>query len=189
MIQIADLIAFTGGFRLYIPDFFRGNAWPLDQPIYNLKGFFDVNNWHAVRPTFIDAISYLKRHGVERVASLGFCWGGKMAVSALAEKLVIATACPHPSMLEAGAECAAGLPGPICFLLSKDEGSFDLWYRALEAAPENIRQLSHIYRFRTMHHGFMSGRGDFSDPENRRMAEEGATMIIDFLVNVFAAKL
>lgn len=173
-----------------MPDFFRGNPWPLDKPLIGVAEFFQQNDWKTViRPSFIEAISYLKENGVEKVASIGFCWGAKMSVAALVEKLVVAVACPHPSLLNDGVECATGLPGPICFILSKDEGPFTAWYKAVEEAPENFRRLSSIYRFDTMHHGFMGARGDFSNKENKEKADEGVQIIVNFLTGIFTAEL
>jgi len=62
-----------------------------------------------------------KTWGVEKAGIIGFCYGGKMVVKALAESsnIIQAGATCHPSFLQM--EDADPIQAPICLLPSKDE--------------------------------------------------------------------
>jgi dienelactone hydrolase len=61
-----------------------------------------------------------KTWGVEKAGIIGFCYGGKMVVQALADlPFVEAGATCHPSFLQM--EDADPIKAPICLLPSKDE--------------------------------------------------------------------
>ena len=111
-----------------------------------------------------------------------------MVARALAEKKFIAGVSGHPSFINDGQEITTPFTTPICFILSKDEGPHTAWAEAVAHSEDpRVREISLLKRYDTMHHGFMTGRGDFTNPENKAKVDEAICDIVTFLKKVFQA--
>lgn len=72
-LQGADHLAKSSGYRVVLPDFFRGQSWPVDnippkegRPFLN-KWIQSVGSWEKVRPGLLATIEYLKANGVTTI--------------------------------------------------------------------------------------------------------------------------
>ena len=192
--QFADHLG-EAGFTVVMPDFFGADAWPTDD--FPPKDGFQSPKWQAFYqkitnlPAFLpaikNAVALLKRLGVESVGVIGICWGGKVAMKALADGLVKACASPHPSFVNA--EDGVAATGPVCLLLSKDEAPMLDVKEALDAKPFASQNI--FVRFDDLYHGFLGARGplekafcfDIDDAVAKRV-NEAAAIIVKFFSDV-----
>jgi dienelactone hydrolase len=161
--QFADYLA-GAGFTVVMPDFFPGGTeWPASD--FPPKDGFQSPAWQSFYaritnvPPFLAivkrAAELLKRLGVQSIGAVGLCWGGKIALRALADGTVQSAASPHPSFLTA--EDGAAATGPVCLLLSKDEAPLLDVKEALDAKPFAAKNV--FLRFDDLFHGFLGARG------------------------------
>lgn len=82
---------------------FDGNPAPMDftTPGFNATEFTLLHGPSATDPILAKAVAYLKTTGVEKIATTGYCYGGRYAFRLLAAgKGVDAGFAAHPSLLE-----------------------------------------------------------------------------------------
>ncbi|KAJ1907333.1 hypothetical protein LPJ81_000815 [Coemansia sp. IMI 209127] len=168
-LQVADILG-RSGFRVIMPDFLRGD--PITAEKMNDGKWiseFKANRaeWKHNRDLFMDAVEILRAEGVESIGAVGFCWGAKLAIRALAESgengtgVIKSGVLIHPSMLEK--EDFEEAAGPILLLPTKDEADFTEFFAIAKAKP--FGEASYHERFDNQIHGFCAARGDFSKPE------------------------
>eukprot|EP01012_Entosiphon_sulcatum_P019652 TRINITY_DN2455_c0_g1_i1.p1 TRINITY_DN2455_c0_g1~~TRINITY_DN2455_c0_g1_i1.p1 ORF type:complete len:246 (+),score=45.56 TRINITY_DN2455_c0_g1_i1:62-799(+) len=187
--QAADKLA-SSGFRVYLPDFFRGKPWPLE-PWPPADGFGGLMEWvgqhgsyEVIRPTLAAVAGLARSEGAKHVGAVGYCWGAKPVFRFGAEAGAIdAAATSHPSFLNA--EDATKILVPTCVLPSKDESPLEDVKAILDAKPHHA--LNVWQRFDDMHHGWVAARGDWSDPEQAKRATEALNIFAHFFHKVFAA--
>ena len=176
----ADLLA-GKGFLVCMPDFFRDKPWRLDdlppKDPEAFQAFLGALTYDALKDRVERGITLLKALGASSIGSVGFCWGGNLAIRALVDGSVRAAASPHPSVRGLTADVAKDVKGPFCLMPSKDDGPMDDVRAALN--PEFAA--GHEYRyFDDMHHGFMGARADYTNEANRARANEGFEMLAAF---------
>ncbi|KAG9287119.1 hypothetical protein G9A89_001013 [Geosiphon pyriformis] len=160
--QICDLLA-AQGYRVVMPDFFRGNWWGIERlRAEGIQAFIDWMNknipWENVLDDIQNVVAELRNDGAENFGILGLCWGGKLAVLASYEDAFTASVMIHPVLVND--DDAIGVQCPIAILLSKDEPDFRPFTEYLRKEPFG-HQIIHK-RFEDMPHGFASSQGDFS---------------------------
>jgi dienelactone hydrolase len=100
--RLADSFA-RAGFLVVAPDMFDGNPAPMDfnTPGFNATEFTLLHGPSATDPILAKAVAYLQTTGVEKIATTGYCYGGRYAFRMLAAgKGVDAGFAAHPSLLE-----------------------------------------------------------------------------------------
>ncbi|KAI8141602.1 dienelactone hydrolase family-domain-containing protein [Fennellomyces sp. T-0311] len=122
--QFCDVLAKVGGYKVIMPDFFRGDSWNEE------KGFGDmqklmawirkVGSFQVIEPQLALVREQLTKQCIAQAGIVGFCWGGKIAVVATAQDSFYGGASIiHPSMVDnKDAEVAKA---PILAIPSKDE--------------------------------------------------------------------
>lgn len=94
---VCDMLA-AGGNYVIMPDFFNGGSI---QPFYEAKQVADGKlwlkqfNWNHCREKLEHVFVHLKEHGLNRVGSIGFCWGAWL----------VAKVCQDRSRVQAGVWC------------------------------------------------------------------------------------
>lgn len=162
-----------------------------------------------VKPDLDVAVDALKAKGVNKIGLVGFCWygklvrhfrqhfllecpalirctyarylatcfrGGKMSAVSGADATFSATATAHPSFLSV--DDAKKLKSPILLLPSKDEPDLTEFLEVAKAQPGCEGSSMNI--FPDMHHGWVSARGDYSDPLQASRATEAIQLFINF---------
>ncbi len=99
-----------------------------------------------------------------------------MAAVSGADAAFSASATAHPSFLTV--EDAKKLKSPILLLPSKDEPDLSEFVEAAKAQPGC--EGSSMKVFPDMHHGWVSARGDYSDPVQASRATEAVQLFINF---------
>ncbi len=82
---------------------FDGKPAPMDftTPGFNATEFTLAHGPNATDPILATAVAYLQTTGVEKIATTGYCYGGRYAFRMLAAgKGVDAGFAAHPSLLE-----------------------------------------------------------------------------------------
>jgi dienelactone hydrolase len=179
--QFCDKLSEVTGALVVMPDFFRGEPWPLDK--FPPADFKDLTDWVAKAGSWpmvksdLDKVLPMFGADVKRWACLGFCWGGKISSHVVRDDVerFFAAACAHPAFLSADDARLAKLPW--CVVPSKDEPPMDDFAAALDA---NKDVDTYFERYDDMHHGFCSARSDWSVPEQAQRATEALNLFANF---------
>ncbi|KAI9500201.1 hypothetical protein GGI25_006105 [Coemansia spiralis] len=189
-LQVADVLG-RSGFRVIMPDFLEGNPLTKEK-MADGQWFAEFKaeraGWAYSRAMFMAAVSVLRAEGVENIGSVGFCWGAKLTVRALAEggeqgtSGVKSGVLIHPSMMEqSDFEEAAG---PVLLLPTKDEADFTEFFEIAKAKP--FGEASYQERFEAQIHGFCGARGEFSKPEVASDVNRAMQLTVGFFKKTLA---
>jgi len=191
---LADDFAKLANVRVYIPDFFHGDA-PEAKMMLNpeLRAKFDFPAWkakHSEQNTWPEITGFVeevrKHHGVTAIASVGYCWGGWASLRLGATDLVDAVAVGHPSLVQFPADIE-NIKKPSLFLCAEIDEHFNLEIvekaKAILAAKNP--QFSVFYIYPGTRHGF-AVRGRTSDD---KVVADAAAAARDEAVNFFKAHL
>ncbi|CAG8482109.1 9879_t:CDS:2 [Ambispora gerdemannii] len=181
--QTADILAEQLGFRVVIPDIFRGKPYTVDQLIRD-EGYEKLAIWlNEVAPdqsvlNQIDAVvNHLRKDGAEDFGYIGYCWGGKFAFLVAKQETFTAAVGIHPSFTTE--EHKIGIKIPIALLPSRDEPDFAPFIESLKKEPFGQKSIHH--RFDDMPHGFAAARGDWSVSLTAQRAQEAIQLAANFL--------
>jgi len=181
--QFADIVA-TSGYRVVIPDVFRGAPWPADNfppkdPTVIKPWMLKAGSWEdVVKPDVLSLLTHYKKQGVTSFGMFGFCFGGKMSVLAaqhLSEEIKVAGSI-HPAMIET--DEANNVKIPILLIPSKDEPDLIPFANIVK---EKLGEDSCVHvRFDDIFHGFAGARGDFTNEFHRKKVDETIELLIKF---------
>ncbi|KAF9582320.1 hypothetical protein BGW38_000351 [Lunasporangiospora selenospora] len=131
------------------------------------------------------AVEDLRADGCTSFVIYGQCWGTNIALQAAADERMpfLAAGGPHPSLLTV--EMAEKVRCPIILLPSKDEE--DLVPIVEVVVDKGFAVPSFHYRFDDQVHGWTGGRGDFSDPHQRKAIEQATEFLASFTDKVVSA--
>jgi len=188
--QGADIIASTLKTTVYMPDFFNGKPYPLDKfpPSTDQEKADFQTFWGGIAniPNTLGKLTKfgetLKAADVKRVGVYGFCWGGKVTVSASSDSTPFdAASIVHPAMLSV--DDAAKLKIPLAMYISKDEpvDEFNKINEVIATKPFAAKNDSKIYA--NMHHGWAAARADLNNAENKKEFEDVYTKLVTFFQN------
>jgi dienelactone hydrolase len=180
--QFCDLLSSATGARVVIPDFFRGSQRPENRE--EMQAWIaQVGNWEKVKKDLDTTLEFLKKDGATKFGTVGFCWGGKIAVEACKNNnTFIGAVAIHPSQ-KLVTEDAKDLRVPVALLPAKTDSDFGPFMNLLETTdPESFKKSVHR-RFDDMHHGFAAARGDWNDPLQAQRANEALNIVATFFKN------
>ncbi|KAJ7042616.1 hypothetical protein C8F04DRAFT_1076534 [Mycena alexandri] len=177
--QGADIISSSLKTRVYMPDFFEPHGpfpnedYPptTDEAKKALQDFFGGT---ANPPAAIKKLTtfgqHLKSGGAKRVGVYGFCWGGKVTLSAGGESTPFdAVSIIHPAMLSA--DDATNLTVPLGIYISKDE-PVDEYIKILEIlAKKPFATKNDNKYYSNMFHGWAAARADLKVQDNKEEFE------------------
>ncbi|KAJ2842205.1 hypothetical protein GGI22_007632 [Coemansia erecta] len=107
-----------------------------------------------------------------------------MIVHALAEFEGLAGgAIVHPALIQEGD--FGKIKAPLLVLPSKDEADFSADFEALRS--KTFFSKCYMERFDDMFHGFCGARGDWSNPEQAKRANDAIKLLGKFFVSVMPA--
>ncbi|KAG0173532.1 hypothetical protein DFQ28_008198 [Apophysomyces sp. BC1034] len=177
--QFCDVLAEHRGYKVLLPDFFRGDAW--NQSLGNTEAIVawlgKVGTFDVIAPQLEQVRESLQAQGVTTAGLVGFCWGAKIAVLATAvDSFFGAASLVHPSLVDI--KDAENAKAPILALPSKDEPDMTAYMEVLYKKSFGS-QCKH-QRFDDMAHGFCGGRADWSDELNKKRATEVIQLTVNF---------
>eukprot|EP00796_Vickermania_ingenoplastis_P000126 gene126-75_t len=160
-LRYADTLG-KAGFLVAMPNFFLTQVWSAD----NWPPDFASEEWQKFwkyctdfdrhLPLARKAVALLRQMGCTKIASIGMCWGSRLAFDLAGEKLIEAAATAHPSILAPEAVKSANTP--VCIMHSKDEPAFEEVEAVVKASPFK----SNVYvRYNALPHGFFGCRFDY----------------------------
>jgi len=181
--QVADKLS-SAGFRVIMPDFFRGKPFSLanfpPKDWQELQDFLaERGTWEkTVKTDLLNVLSHYKeKEGINSVGIYGFCWGGKTSLTASVEiESIKAAALIHPAFWKT--EDAETVTKPLLLMPSKDEDDMTPFYEIVKKKLGADKAEHH--RFDDMHHGFCAARGDLSKEDNRKRVDEALDLLKNF---------
>ncbi|KAJ2919319.1 hypothetical protein MD484_g1097, partial [Candolleomyces efflorescens] len=187
--QGADIVASSLNTTVYMPDFFEhdkpfpASKYPpqSDQDKADLQAFFGgTANPPAAIAKLTKFGSHLKSEGAKNVGVYGFCWGGKVVVSAAGENTPFSAASIiHPAMLSV--EDAKKLTIPLAIYVSNDEPE-DEYNKILDViGKKSFASLNDHKYYKNMFHGWAAARGDLNNEDNKREYEDVYGKLVQFL--------
>ncbi|KAI8881755.1 alpha/beta-hydrolase [Backusella circina FSU 941] len=186
--QFCDILAKNCGWRVVLPDFFRGNA--LTEEFFTTHSREELIAWvtangslPVVKPDVQRVEEQLKADGAVAGTMVGFCWGAKIASQLThTESFFIGASLIHPSFVENSD--AEGANAPILAIPTKDEPDMTEYMEILYKKPFGSKCQHH--RFDDMFHGFCASRGVFDNEENRKRANDAIQLTVNFFSQCFA---
>ncbi|KAJ2716439.1 hypothetical protein H4R19_000650 [Coemansia spiralis] len=187
VVQLCDVLA-AAGYYVVLPDLLGSKALTeADLGSAEVFGAFikGAGSWAANKDKYAAVQGYLRDSGITAVGVVGFCWGGKMVVEALAELDGLAGgAIVHPALIKDGD--MATVKAPLFVLPSKDEPDFAAEFATLEYKPFFAQ--CGMVRFDDMFHGFCGARGDWSQPEQAKRVNDAIALLVGFFNSVTATQ-
>ncbi|KAF5375018.1 hypothetical protein D9758_000097 [Tetrapyrgos nigripes] len=192
--QGADILAQTLDTTVYMPDFFEPNdAFPLsrfppktDEDKQALQDFF---GGAANPPETVKKLTafgeFLKGNGAKKVVVYGFCWGGKVTISAGgANTPFSAVSIVHPAML--ADSDAEKLTVPLAMYISNDEPveEYEKIIQTLKSKP--FASQCEYKNYTNMFHGWAAARGDLKNEENKKEYEDVYNRLANFFKKALA---
>ncbi|KAG8829591.1 hypothetical protein FRC17_006359 [Serendipita sp. 399] len=194
--QGADILAETLGARVYMPDFFFGKPYPLDEhPPKNEEQKKNFSNFFAtsaspdnVLPGLLDLANQLRKEGASKLFVYGFCWGGKIATLSgsktrddSSEPLFDGVAAIHPAMMSA--KDAHNLLVPMAIFPSGDESVEEFEKVTIQLASKPFASKNAYRLYPDMHHGWAAARANLDDPENLKQYKDVYSRLATFFQN------
>ncbi|THV06104.1 hypothetical protein K435DRAFT_744436 [Dendrothele bispora CBS 962.96] len=192
--QGADLLAKTLDTTVYMPDFFEPEGpFPIDnfppttdEAKQELQNFFGgIANPPETVKKLTAFGELLKSNGAKKIGVYGFCWGGKVTISAGGEGTPFsAVSIVHPAMLS-GSD-AEKLTVPLAMYISKDEpvDEYEKIIKSLENKP--FTSQCDYKNYTNMFHGWAAARGDLKNEENKKEYEEVYNKLANFFKKTLA---
>ena len=181
--ELADTLSHKEGYKVIIPDLFRGAAWPATQfpPQTNEQSaafsafLAGIANAGKRQTDIIELIEALGNR--DHIALLGFCWGAKVATLAGNASSVGAIVGAHPAFLGGSDGLSACVPTLI--IPTGDDDLTD--YKNAVAVGKGANYVTINEDFLDMFHGFLAARGDWTDQKQRTRASAAIKVIVNFL--------
>jgi dienelactone hydrolase len=165
------------------PDVFRGQPWALEKfppkPADDFIGWVSTQgSWDIVKGDLHSTIEHLKAtRAVKSFGTLGFCWGGCMALRAGADVQISAVGCVHAAFFGQEKTIAEQSQAPVIMLPAKGDPMEAL----KEVFDEKPYAAKCVYRrFDDQTHGFCAARGDWTKPEVAAAATEAIDLLSAF---------
>ena len=163
-----DRLAAEYNVHVIMPDFFRGRAASIH--ISNLTAWLaEVGNWSRISADLKNVASWLRTTSpVNRIAIIGFCWGGLQVVRATSNlaNLFFTGLSIHGAWLTA--DEVKNLQQPVLFVAAGNDPPLvpDLKKVIEESTSLRVSSQCEYKTYRDMRHGFVSGGANYSNPAN-----------------------
>ncbi|KAF9975769.1 hypothetical protein BGZ73_000440 [Actinomortierella ambigua] len=190
--QFYDRLAEEKGFQVSMLHVFTSGGYPPEKLGNSKELMAWIGNYDYTECDLYGfakaAVEDLRKDGVKTFAVMGQCWGVLMAakVASEADTPFCAWGGPHPSFISGETVKNVKIPGIL--LPSKDEKDQDMIDAINELNSKNLAIKSVQHRFDNMFHGWTGGRGDWSDPEQKKEGERAMDLIADYFAKAAAVE-
>ncbi|CCM02586.1 uncharacterized protein FIBRA_04689 [Fibroporia radiculosa] len=180
------------GFKVYVPDIFSNDSAPADA--LDPGSRWDFMAWlgkhgpsDAARPILDKVIAALKAGGVEKIGTLGFCYGARLGFDLAFENVTQVTVASHPSLLQVPADLEKYLTAskaPLLINTCEVDQMFPPDSQAKADAILGDGKFAPGYQ-RTYWEGCVHGftvRGDTSNPKVKAGREGAFKASVEFLI-------
>ncbi|KAI8578831.1 hypothetical protein K450DRAFT_244741 [Umbelopsis ramanniana AG] len=179
--QFCDVLANHCGYRVVLPDWFRGKPATHDMlgDMSKLTAWLQqVGTIDIIKPQVDRVKEHLVADGVVKTGLVGFCWGAKIAIQLSAqESYYSAASLIHPSFFVV--DDAKVAQAPLLVIPSKDEADLTEFMEILKQKPFGDK-CKHV-RFDDVHHGFAAARGNWEEgTADKKRATEAIQLTADF---------
>lgn len=167
--QQAMALSKRGGYRVLIPDLYKGNVGVTAEEAGHLMNSLD---WPAARDEMSEAVKYLSGNG-KKVGVTGFCMGGALALIA-AQHSGVAAAAPFYGVPEEGICQLEKIQVPVLMQFGKEDDhkgfsdpeAANKAYEKMKSAGVDVE----LHMYDDVGHAFMNG---FTDRSKEVMKELG----------------
>lgn len=174
------------GFVCLSPDLFQGRIFTAAEECALQKTSLDIAR--AVEK-IIDSVPYLRRLpfvGKSKVALLGFCMGGGLALFALAKSRVFAAGVIYYQSLFPDSEELQGIKAPLlCHYGTEDSITTKAEIELFRAALEQYHKKYEIHMYEGAGHAFVNNPPGKNEA-NRKAAEESVIRTSKWLRKIFS---
>ncbi|KAI9311597.1 dienelactone hydrolase [Dichotomocladium elegans] len=182
--QFCDILAQQGGYKVVMPDFFRGKPWTFEKSGDReamLSWIHSVGTIDKIIPDASLVCEWLQTQGVAGAGLVGFCWGAKIAIELAAVKPFFKGAATiHPSFVDvADARAAAS---PVLVIATRSEPDMTDYMELLYKKPFGAN--CQIHRFDDVEHGFCAARGDWTNETVKKRVNETFQLVITFFAGL-----
>lgn len=176
-----DLAA--AGFTVVMADHFFGKPWDLAN--FPPKDGSDIGKWLAkdapwdkTKAELESVFHFMRGRGAKSFGLVGFCWGGRVAMSAASElnDTLSCVAAVHAAFV--GGEDGENAKIPVLFAPSGTDPDLAPVKAALDKKPFAAANVFHT--FADQIHGFAVARGDRSDPKVAAAVKQLLSMLVEF---------
>ncbi|TPX30528.1 hypothetical protein SmJEL517_g05916 [Synchytrium microbalum] len=183
--QTVDQLALRGGFKVIMPDFFRGARFVPGGPVPVYQWIQDTCPWPVVEKDLPLVHEYLKKTA-ESICWVGTCYGGMIGSIVMGRvSYLTAGVFIHPGTMSM--KDPKYHRGPVYLMPSRDEPDLLPYYAELQKRP--FGAISKHTRFENMPHGWCSARGAGLGQAEKDVPKEQARavqMIIEWLNGILA---
>ncbi|GKT54258.1 dienelactone hydrolase [Colletotrichum tofieldiae] len=180
---VGKVIPFNGRYVTVAPDLFEGKPRSEDPKAgFNGTEFFGAHGPTVTDPKVEKAITYMREQmGIEKIASTGYCFGGRYAFRALGipqNKGVQVGFAAHPTLL--GDEEIKGIKGPASLAIAEGDTGMMAKRRAeIEAAMGSTGQPFTMALYGRTPHGFAT-HPDLNNPVQKAAKEDAFLQAVRF---------
>eukprot|EP01083_Nonionella_stella_P050443 134171_1 len=184
--NFADQLAVTGGFTVIMPDFYRGEPWPvlefppqteLQQTAF--KSWLDgiASDIVTRKDMYEKVLPHLYKSNIQSIGCIGFCWGGKQSfyMGQDAERFKC-IASLHGAWIDAGK--ANALQVPVYYGPAEGDTSVKEIKAILDKKKFGSQCVYH--GFVDQKHGFCAARGDWSNESTKQAVDSALKETIQF---------
>jgi len=184
--QGADVLAKETGYRIVLPDFFRGQGWDVNNvPPREGRPALDahiqkVGAIEIVLADLVHVTEHLNRDGATSIGGYGFCWGAKKLTQAEDAGLHLfnALAFVHPSFKQKGDAIHLSVPCALVPSQGEDQEIMNDFWSTVQSKPfanKCVRK-----DFLDVPHGFCAARANWADPLMAKRANQAYQILASF---------
>ncbi|CAF0937828.1 unnamed protein product [Rotaria sordida] len=167
--------------HVVMPDFFRGTAAPTNGSMSTWLA--DVGNWSKVSNDLKNVANWLnKSFSTNRIAVIGFCWGGLQVVRACSNLSTIFFTGISIHGASLTSDEVRQLQQPMLFIAAGSDPPLQPYLSdAIEQSNSIISKQCEYKTYLDMRHGFVAASANYSNPDNVKAIDDVHLTVRNYL--------
>ncbi|CAF0987262.1 unnamed protein product [Rotaria sordida] len=167
--------------HVVMPDFFRGTAAPTNGSMSTWLA--DVGNWSKVSNDLKNVANWLnKSFSTNRIAVIGFCWGGLQVVRACSNLSTIFFTGISIHGASLTSDEVRQLQQPMLFIGAGSDPPLQPYLSdAIEQSNSIISKQCEYKTYLDMRHGFVAASANYSNPDNVKAIDDVHLTVRNYL--------